>query len=716
MNKKSRIILIVVVVVLAVVAGLTLYFTLRNGGAKQIDFDTFVEYVNNNKFEEDEKISGATEAEDTYTVKLKAGYEDTLTVEELAEYRFNKDHVLQKKRMKDGEPVLKDGKEVWDNVTVISGVNFSEYKMYGNVREGGKTVSKYYTIGPSFYSSPVEDSVLFKWVDMGVDISYKDPNAGSIWSSVLPIAGVILVCVVFWLIMRSTMSGGGKAMSFAKTKARVSTNIKVRFTDVAGAEEEKVELAEIVEFLKQPKKFADLGARIPKGVLLIGPPGTGKTLFAKAVAGEAGVPFFSVSGSDFVEMYVGVGASRVRDLFDVAKKNQPCIIFIDEIDAVGRHRGAGLGGGNDEREQTLNQILVQMDGFENNEGVIVMAATNRSDILDPALTRPGRFDRQVFVNLPDVKGREQILKVHARNKPLAPDVNLKAVARLSAGFSGADLANLLNEAAILAARANKHFIGNAELYEAFDKVAMGPAKKSKVVTEPEKRLTAFHEAGHCILAKLCPNCDPVHEVTIIPRGNAGGFTMMRPESDRAYYSRSYMLDDICMGLGGRVAEELVIKDISSGASGDIKQATKFARLMVTELGMSEKLGLISYSDDSQPVFIGKDMATHSSYSEETAKMIDEEVREIVSTQHERARKLLSENRSILDNMARVLIEKETIYTEEVDMLMEGKSYSEVLKYMEEHENEHTNTAFKKYTTDEKLNKSVDEQPTNTDNE
>lgn len=713
MNKKSRIILIVVVIVLAIAAGLTLYFTLRNGGARQIDFDTFVEYVENNKFEENEKVPGVSGAEDTYTVRLKVGYEDAGI--DLEDYRFNKDHVLQKRQRKDGEIVLKDGKEVWNNVTVITGINFSEYKMYGNVNDGGKTVSKYYTVGPSFYSSPVEDSVLFKWVDLGVDISYKDPNAGSIWSSILPIAGVILVCVVFWLIMRSTMSGGGKAMSFAKTKARVSTNIKVRFTDVAGAEEEKVELAEVVEFLKQPKKFADLGARIPKGVLLIGPPGTGKTLFAKAVAGEAGVPFFSVSGSDFVEMYVGVGASRVRDLFEVAKKNQPCIIFIDEIDAVGRHRGAGLGGGNDEREQTLNQILVQMDGFENNEGVIVMAATNRSDILDPALTRPGRFDRQVFVNLPDVKGREQILKVHARNKPLAPDVNLKAVARLSAGFSGADLANLLNEAAILAARANKHFIGNAELYEAFDKVAMGPAKKSKVVTEPEKRLTAFHEAGHCILAKLCPNCDPVHEVTIIPRGNAGGFTMTRPESDRMTYSRSYMLDDICMGLGGRVAEELVIKDISSGASGDIKQATKFARLMVTELGMSEKLGLISYSDDSQPVFIGKDMATHSSYSEDTAKMIDEEVREIVSTQHERARKLLSENRNILDNMARVLIEKETIYTEEVDMLMEGKSYSEVLNYMEEHENEHSDTAFKKYTSDEQA-KPDDGQAAKTDSE
>ncbi len=435
--------MVIVIVALAIVAGLTLYFTLRNGGAHQVDFDRFVEYVENNKYEEGDAIEGT----DTFQAKYKLDNSDEYAVAE--GMRFNKDHKLQALKLdKDGNPVKdKDGNEVWENATIITGINFSEYKMYGKVDKNGKSVAEYYAIGPSFYSSPVEDSVLFKWMDLGVTISYHDPNAGSIWSSILPVAGIVLVCVVFWLIMRSTMGGGGKAMSFAKTKARVSTNIKVRFTDVAGAEEEKVELAEVVEFLKQPKKFSDLGARIPKGVLLVGPPGTGKTLFAKAVAGEAGVPFFSVSGSDFVEMYVGVGASRVRDLFDVAKKNQPCIIFIDEIDAVGRHRGAGLGGGNDEREQTLNQILVQMDGFESNEGVIIMAATNRADILDPALMRPGRFDRQIYVNLPDVKGREQILKVHARNKPMAQDVNFKTLARITAGFSGADLANLLNEAA-----------------------------------------------------------------------------------------------------------------------------------------------------------------------------------------------------------------------------------------------------------------------------
>ena len=363
------------------------------------------------------------------------------------------------------------------------------------------------------------------------DVVLADPNAGSVWSSLFPIFGVILVALMFWLIMRSASGAGNATMGMNKQKANVQSNLKVRFSDVAGAEEEKEELAEVVEFLKSPKKFSSLGARIPSGVLLVGPPGTGKTLFAKAVAGAAGAPFFSVSGSDFVEMYVGVGAKRVRDLFDMAKKNQPCIIFIDEIDAVGRRRGAGLGGGHDEREQTLNQILVQMDGFESNEGIIVMAATNRADILDPALLRPGRFDRQINVNLPDVKGREQILKVHARNKPMAPDVNFKTVARITAGFSGAELANLLNEAAILAARAGKRMIGNLELYDGINKVLMGPQKKSRVVTESDKRCTAYHEAGHAVLACLCKHCDPVHEVSIIPRGRAAGYTMTRPETD-----------------------------------------------------------------------------------------------------------------------------------------------------------------------------------------
>ena len=413
-------------------------------------------------------------------------------------------------------------------------------------------------------------------------VSFTDPNATSIWSSILPIVGVVVLAIVFWLMMRSIAGGNAKTMNIGKTKAHMQNKPNVRFADVAGAEEEKEELKEVVDFLKAPRKFADLGAKIPSGVLLVGPPGTGKTLFAKAVAGEAGVPFFSVSGSDFVEMYVGVGASRVRDLFDLAKKNQPCIIFIDEIDAVGRRRGAGLGGGHDEREQTLNQILVQMDGFETNDGIIVMAATNRADILDPALLRPGRFDRQINVNLPDVKGREQILKVHARNKPMSPDVNFRTVARITAGFSGAELANLLNEAAILAVRKGKKLIGNIELYDGINKVLMGPQKKSRVVTESDKRCTAYHEAGHAVLACLCEHCDPVHEVSIIPRGRAAGYTMTRPETDDNDVSYNKLIDNICMSLGGRVAEELVIHDVTTGASADLQHVSDIARRMVTQ--------------------------------------------------------------------------------------------------------------------------------------
>ena len=698
MSKKSKIIgfIIVLVLIIGVVA---IILTQTISGAQKISITEFERHVEVAQFfdsdgavkEEYRTAPDKPEADEPDT----DGEHDAETaigwVIEDTEYSVGTKGEVEKTRYFIYRTVDKNRTEI----APIFKVEISAYEYTGYTKSGGKLVKSYYCYGSSLYSAE-GNSILNEWASYGVEVSMANPNAGSWMSTAFSVIMLVIMCVVFFLILRSTMGGGGKAISFAKTKARVSTNIKVRFSDVAGAEEEKVELAEIVEFLRQPKKFADLGARIPKGVLLVGPPGTGKTLFAKAVAGEAGVPFFSVSGSDFVEMYVGVGASRVRDLFEMAKRNQPCIIFIDEIDAVGRHRGAGLGGGNDEREQTLNQILVQMDGFESNEGVIVMAATNRADILDPALTRPGRFDRQVYVNLPDVKGREQILKVHSRNKPLAPDVNFKTLARITSGFSGADLENLLNEAAILAARADKKFITNAELFESIDKVSMGPAKKSKVVTESEKRLTAFHESGHCILAKLCPNCDPVHEVTIIPRGTAGGFTMTLPEKDRSYYSKNFMLDDICMGLGGRVAEELVIKDISSGASGDIKQVTKFARAMVTEFGMSEKLGLISYGDDSQPMFIGRDMATQRAYSDETAKMIDDEVRNIVNEQHERARKLLTENRTILDNMARVLIERETIYSEEVDMLMDGKSYQDVLKFMDEKGEKAPDNPFHKY--------------------
>ena len=577
----------------------------------------------------------------------------------------------------------------------VDKIKVDNYVYYG-LKEGNVI---YKAIGPRGEDNDVTDAFWAVVRSNGVAVSYTDPNAGSFMSYLVPLFGVVLVCVVFWLIIRQTQGGGSKAMSFAKTKARVNSNIKVRFSDVAGAEEEKAELAEVVEFLKSPKKFSDLGARIPKGILLVGPPGTGKTLFAKAVAGEANVPFFSISGSDFVEMFVGVGASRVRDLFDAAKKSQPCIIFIDEIDAVGRQRGTGLGGGHDEREQTLNQLLVQMDGFETNEGIIVMAATNRADILDPALLRPGRFDRQIHVNLPDVRGREQILKVHARNKPLAPDVNFKVLARMTSGFSGADLENLLNEAAILTARAGKKMIGNHELFEGINKVLLGPQKKSRLVTESDKRITAYHESGHAIIAKLCKHCDPVQEVSIIARGMAAGYTMTRPDNDDNHMTRDKLTDLVCELLGGRVAEELVIKDISTGASNDLQRVTEIARKMVTEWGMSERVGLVVYRSDN-PIFLGRDMEAHNSYSEETAGIIDEEVHKIIEAAHERAVKLLTEHRQVLDNMARVLIERETIYTDEVDMLLEGKSIEEVYTYMDTKEKQAEENPFKRFVKDD----------------
>ncbi|MDE5896187.1 MAG: ATP-dependent zinc metalloprotease FtsH [Clostridia bacterium] len=602
-----------------------------------------------------------------------------------------------------------------DDAKQIVKVYCDGYTIYGYTSATAKNYS-YWAYGPNFHTTDGQD-ILSQWeAQYGIEVyDYSNPNAGSNWGNILYILILVAGVVLFFIILRATSGGGGKVMNFGKTKAKVSTNLKVRFSDVAGAEEEKEELKEVVEFLRSPKKFSDLGAKIPKGVLLVGPPGTGKTLFAKAVAGEAGVPFFSVSGSDFVEMYVGVGASRVRDLFDLAKRNQPCIIFIDEIDAVGRQRGAGLGGGHDEREQTLNQILVQMDGFDTNEGVIVMAATNRADILDSALRRPGRFDRQIYVNLPDVRGREQILKVHARNKPLAPDVNFKVIARITAGFSGADLANLLNEAAILAAREGKTMIGNLELYEGINKVIMGPQKKSRVVTEADKKNTAYHEAGHAILAKLCEHCDEVQEVSIIPRGMATGYTLQRPETDDRGDTVNKLNDDICMALGGRVAEELVIHDYSAGASGDIQHVTARARKMVTEWGMSEKLGPIAYGSNG-PVFLGRDYEERTVYSEQTAALIDEEIKRIIATQYERAKKLLSENRAILDNMARVLVERETIYTTEVDMLMKGASYTEVLEYMEKHDKGVPDSPFGEKTEEKPAEKPVSEESAKSEGE
>ncbi len=488
----------------------------------------------------------------------------------------------------------------------------------------------------------------------------------------------IVFIVLLFIILRQMMGlGKSGTMNFGKSRARANENVKVRFTDVAGAEEEKEELKEIVEFLKNPRKFSDLGARIPKGVLLVGPPGTGKTLFAKAVAGEANVPFFSISGSDFVEMFVGVGAARVRDMFEVAKKNMPCIVFIDEIDAVGRQRGAGLGGGHDEREQTLNQLLVEMDGFGTNEGIIVMAATNRADILDPALLRPGRFDRQIYVNIPDVRGREAILKVHARNKPLDPTVDFRKIARMTSGFSGADLENLLNESAILAARAGRRVITMDDIYEGINKVLMGPQKRSRLMTDSDKRITAYHEAGHAIVARSLPLLDPVQEVSIIPRGRAAGYTMTRPDTDDNFASRNKLLNIIAMKLGGRAAEEIVIQDITTGAISDLQDSTNLARKMVMEFGMS-KLGPIYFGSD-RDIFLGRDFTAHVKYSEEVSARIDAEVSEIMDSCYKVALDLLTEKKSILDNMARVLIERETIYSEDVDLLMEGKSVAEVLE-------------------------------------
>ena len=512
----------------------------------------------------------------------------------------------------------------------------------------------------------------------GVVVRYDDPSSGSLVSSILvPLILYAALFGIFMVVLRKSAGAQGQALNFGKTKANQVRDIKVRFNDVAGAEEEKQELQEIVDFLKHPKKYTDIGARIPRGVLLVGPPGTGKTLFAKAVAGEANVPFFSISGSDFVEMFVGVGASRVRDLFEQAQKNMPCIIFIDEIDAVGRQRGAGLGGGNDEREQTLNQLLVQMDGFEANSSIIVMAATNRADILDPALMRPGRFDRQIYVNVPDVKGREEIFKVHSRNKPLASDINFKSLARLTPGFTGADIENILNESAILAARANRKVITMKDISEAVNKVMAGPAKKSRLITESDKRITAYHESGHAIVAKCMKHCDDVHEVSIIPRGMAAGYTITLPENDDNHMTKGKLLDDIAMMLGGRAAEEIVIKDISTGASNDIQRATQLARRMVTEWGMSESIGNM-YLGTSEEVFLGRDYQAHLTYSEEVAAKIDEEVKTIIDNQYQVALNILKENRSIMDAMVKALYEKETIYEDEINALFGQESSGESL--------------------------------------
>ena len=541
-------------------------------------------------------------------------------------------------------------------VTIVDNV------ISGKLKDG----KEFSTVAPN--DSKLVEKLEAKKVDIKAELPPQPPWWMSILSSILP---MLIIVGLWFMLMNQGGAGGGKVMNFGKSRARRydEEKLKITFKDVAGAEEAKQELEEVVEFLKHPQKYNDLGAKIPKGVLLYGPPGTGKTLLAKAVAGEAGVPFFSISGSDFVEMFVGVGASRVRDLFDQAKKSAPCIVFIDEIDAVGRQRGAGLGGGHDEREQTLNQLLVEMDGFSANEGIIMIAATNRPDILDPALLRPGRFDRQIVVDRPDIKGRSEILKVHVKGKPMGQDVNLDVIAQRTPGFTGADLSNLVNEAALLTARKDKKAINMPEMEEAAERVIMGPERKSRVISDKEKRLTAYHEGGHTIVGMLLEHTDPVHKVTIIPRGRAGGYTLSLPKEDKYYATRSEMLDELKVLLGGRVAEALVLKEISSGASNDLQRATQLARQMICEYGMSENIGPVTFGHRQDQVFLGRDIARDKDYSEEVAAEIDKEVRYFMEDAYAATEKLLSDNIDKLHVIAKALMEKETLEEEEINQLV-----------------------------------------------
>ena len=541
-------------------------------------------------------------------------------------------------------------------VTIVDNV------ISGKLKDG----KEFSTVAPN--DSKLVEKLEAKKVDIKAELPPQPPWWMSILSSILP---MLIIVGLWFMLMNQGGAGGGKVMNFGKSRARRydEEKLKITFKDVAGAEEAKQELEEVVEFLKHPQKYNDLGAKIPKGVLLYGPPGTGKTLLAKAVAGEAGVPFFSISGSDFVEMFVGVGASRVRDLFDQAKKSAPCIVFIDEIDAVGRQRGAGLGGGHDEREQTLNQLLVEMDGFSANEGIIMIAATNRPDILDPALLRPGRFDRQIVVDRPDIKGRTEILKVHVKGKPIGQDVNLDVIAQRTPGFTGADLSNLVNEAALLTARKDKKAINMSEMEEAAERVIMGPERKSRVISDKEKRLTAYHEGGHTIVGMLLEHTDPVHKVTIIPRGRAGGYTLSLPKEDKYYATRSEMLDELKVLLGGRVAEALVLKEISSGASNDLQRATQLARQMICEYGMSENIGPVTFGHRQDQVFLGRDIARDKDYSEEVAAEIDKEVRSFMEDAYAATEKLLSDNIDKLHVIAKALMEKETLEEEEINQLV-----------------------------------------------
>lgn len=577
-----------------------------------------------------------------------------------------------------------DDTKYYEIINMLENNEISEYtlNLYSGElkytkRSDGK-VYPYTVAAPSVFIDQANEIIKEKQgTEYEIKYDYKSGGQASWLINLLPTVLLIGAMVLFWVFFMRRMNaqmGADKTMGFGKAKVRkADTRKKTTFADVAGADEEKEEMEEIVDFLKDPKKFNDLGARIPKGVLLVGPPGTGKTLLARAVAGEAGVPFFSISGSDFVEMFVGVGASRVRDLFGEAKKEAPAIIFIDEIDAVGRQRGAGLGGGHDEREQTLNQLLVEMDGFGVNEGVIVIAATNRPDILDKALLRPGRFDRQITVNYPDVKGREEILKVHSRGKPLGPDVNLATIAKSTAGFTGADLANLLNESALLAVRHSKKAITQEEIEEATIKVVMGAEKKSHIVSDKDKKVTAYHEAGHAIVSYFLPTQDPVHQISIIQRGMAAGYTMYLPVDEKGHTSKNQMLEQICSLLGGRAAEQLTQDDVCTGASNDIDRATELARKMVTKFGMSDKLGLVTYGHDNNEVFLGRDFSSTPNYSEKTAAVIDEEIESVVMTQYSKALELLNKAMPKLHEVAKVLFEREKISGEDFRIIMEGNS-------------------------------------------
>jgi len=559
----------------------------------------------------------------------------------------------------------------------VTSVTIVDNAIRGKLKDG----QEFTTIAPN------DPTLINTLREKNVDIRAEQPPPPPWWTTVLSSLLPMVLLVGFWFfIMQQTQGGGNRVMSFGKSRAKLhgEDKIKVSFGDVAGADEAKQELEEVVEFLKHPKKFNDLGARIPKGVLLFGPPGTGKTLLARAVAGEAGVPFFSISGSDFVEMFVGVGASRVRDLFEQAKKNAPCIVFIDEIDAVGRHRGAGLGGGHDEREQTLNQLLVEMDGFGVNEGIIIIAATNRPDILDPALLRPGRFDRQIVVDKPDVRGRLEILRVHTRGKPLNKEVDLDVLARRTPGFTGADLNNLVNEAALLAARRNKKRIEMPEMEESVERVMAGPERKSRVISDKEKRLTAFHEAGHALVGMMLTNTDPVHKVSIIPRGRAGGYTLMLPKEDRYYATRSELLDQLKTLLGGRVAEALVLGEISTGAQNDLERATDLVRKMITEYGMSEVLGPITFGRrQDQQVFLGRDISRDRNYSEEVAYSIDKEVRRLIEEAYTKAEELLTNNMDKLHLVAEALLERETLEGQELDQLLKNGKIIDLAKKEED---------------------------------